>query len=132
MRKKPGSGRCVLLSALWLLFVGCGLDADLPSRSGSAGPINTAVTVSGAGTRNDADAGVGSGNGARITDIREENGAGRAAADPSGGTDRGGAFNVGAGTIGGATSHAGGAAGAGGRSEQSPKHPNDDAGAANG
>src|SRR6478609_5350776 len=132
MRKNLCSSRCVLLSTFLVLIVGCGLDADLPpSRGGNAAPVNTAVTVSGAGTSNDADA--GSSEGARITDIRDENGAGRAANDPSGGTDRGGAFNAGAGNTGGATSPTSGAAGAGGHVGQSPsKHPSDDAGAANG
>jgi len=133
MRKRQGSNRLVVFGALGMWFVGCGFDTDLPNHNGSAAPINTAVTVSGAGTRGDADADAGSGEGARITDIRDENGAGRAANDPSGGTDRGGVFNAGAGNTGGATSPTSGAVGAGGHiGQSSSKPPSNDAGAANG
>jgi hypothetical protein len=93
-------------------MAGCGLDPDLPSRNGGVTPANTAVTVSGAGTRGDADAGVGFGEGARITDIRAP-GNDRGANDVGGGgIHSGGAANESAEPSGGRRS---GAAGAGGK-----------------
>lgn len=132
MRKSQGSIRLMVFGALGVCFVACGFDADLPNRNGNAAPVNTAVTLSGAGTRDDADA--DSGEGARITDIREQNGPGRAADDPSGGTDRGSASDAGAGNTGGAAAISSGAAGAGGKVSQSPsKRPSGGAeGTANG
>lgn len=117
MRKISRSGRYVVWSTLGLWLVGCGLEADLPSRNSGPAPMNSAVTLSGAGARDDADAGYGASS--RITDIRTDDGSARAADAQSGGTDRGGAFNQGAGNAGGAASLVSGAAGAGGKVSQS-------------
>ena len=68
MRKKLASGRSLVLGALWVGLIGCGLESELPSRTGGAAPVNSGVTLSGAGVRDDADAGV-VGDRSRITDI---------------------------------------------------------------
>jgi len=113
MRKRLGSRRIIVLSAIAVWIAGCGLDADLPNRGGDAAPLSTAVMVSGAGRRDDPDA--GSGASSRITDIRDDSGKNSRAADgQSGGTDSGGAFGEGVET-GGAALNSSGAAGAGGR-----------------
>lgn len=117
MRKNLASGRYLLLSALGGWLVACGLDTDLPNRTGSPAPANTGVTLSGAGARDDA-AVAGYGASSRITDIHAgsaENGNGHASDDLAGGTDSGGAFDEGQAYIGGAASVRSGAAGAGGQ-----------------
>jgi hypothetical protein len=116
MRKKLRSGRYVVLSTLGVWIIGCSLEADLPSRNGGPAPASTAVTVSGAGARDDADAAVGAGS--RITDIHMQNGDSHASDDPEG-TDHGGAFDEGAGGTGGAASKTAGAAGVGGKASRS-------------
>jgi hypothetical protein len=120
MRRKLSLGSCLAWLAPGVWVAGCSLEADLPSRTGSAAPANTAVTVSGAGARDDADAAVGYGEGARITDIHSDPGNARAANDRGGGgTDSGGISNESADHTGGATSPRSGAAGAGGKGASS-------------
>jgi len=100
------------IAGAWI--AGCGLDADLPSRSSGATPANSAVTVTGAGARDDPDAAVGHQEGTRITDIRAPSND-RASDDlGGGGIDSGGASNGGAGHTGGSPSTRS-AAGAGGK-----------------
>ena len=112
MSKRLG-GRRALLGALFIGVAACNLDPGLPGRNGNAAPVNSAVTLSGAGAPDNSDA-VGSGEGSRITDIKLDHGqegSPRASADCTlGGADSGGAFDE-------STDHTGGTAatGAGGR-----------------
>jgi hypothetical protein len=118
MKKRQGFRRHALTVLLGgSLVLACSFDPDLPERSSNAAPASSGVTLSGAGTRSDADAGVGYGDGARISDGNGKNGKnGAAAGGGFGGTDSGGAFVEGMKDIGGAASSASGAAGAGGAS----------------
>jgi len=120
MRRKLSLSRYLAWSAAGVWSAGCGLEADLPSRSGGAAPVNTAVTVSGAGAGDAADAGVGYGESARITDLR--------APEPAGGTTSTRSSAAGAGgkvDSGGSTNSNGesGDAGSGGTSNEITELP---------
>jgi len=135
MRKKLASGRSLVLGALWVGLIGCGLESELPSRTGGAAPVNSGVTLSGAGVRDDADAGV-VGDRSRITDIESSPKSGSGTHPGSGGmlsgVDSGGAFDESVEESAGGAMGAppkGGGAGAGGNAD--PDDPSTAAGAAN-
>jgi hypothetical protein len=97
-----------------------GSDVSVPNAS-SAAPVNSAATLSGAGTfGTDSDAATGSGDDSVIADFGGDSGDSdeASARGESGGTDSGGALGS-AGGIGGAASSRGGAAGAGGSASSS-------------
>lgn len=116
----------VVAWGVWL--TACGLDSRPPGPSASAKPVNSAATLSGAGTFGaDSGTSIGLGEGSMSTGFVQggneagENGEnGEASAGGvSGGTDSGAASAASDGGIGGATwSDSGGAADAGGNSEQ--------------
>ena len=118
MSKTLVSGRYLVSSALWVWFVGCGLDPTPPNRNGGTAPVSSGVTLSGgAGPRNDADASA-PGENARITDIESSTPSdSRAASEamPAGG--RAGAFAGTAEIIGGASSHGAGSGEEGGSAD---------------
>jgi hypothetical protein len=113
MRQMQAFRRYALVCAPWLWFVGCGLDSAPPNRTGSAAPVSSGVTLSGAGLLNDADAAV-YGDSSRITDIANNTSSGGPAA--AGGafasSGSGAVFDESAGTRGSAASNGMGAAGA--------------------
>ncbi|HKO51126.1 MAG TPA: hypothetical protein VJV79_25630 [Polyangiaceae bacterium] len=117
MSKESAFHRHLFLVALGVGLAACSLDSGLPNRNGNAAPLGSAVTLSGVGAQDD-DAGVGSRDTTRISDITGSSAGSagnRASADGmTGGTDSGGGFGEGAEQIGGAASIRGGAAGAGG------------------
>src|SRR6478752_5827929 len=117
MTSRQGYRRRVSSAVLGLWLAGCSLDSDLPVRNGGPAPVTSGVTLSGAGAATDVDAAVGYGESSRISDISDQNGSNRPAADGmSGSSDRAGAVDESAGDLGGATSvGGGGSAGAGGR-----------------
>ena len=115
MSKRQAVGGHVLLGTLWLGLAGCSLDSDLPVRTGSAAPVNSAVILSGT-SAGDVDASVSPGESARITDINGKSGSGSSRASANGmseGIDSGGAFQERSLGVAGAVFNAGGAAGVG-------------------
>ncbi len=106
-----------MFGAFWLWLAACSLDPDPPRRNGSAAPISSGVTLSGAGTAQELDASVGYGEGSRISDINGKSGDSAAADGRSRAIDSGGAFVESVGDIGGAASAESSSAGAGGSVE---------------
>ena len=116
----------VLLVLFGSCLAACSLDSHPPGPTATAVPVNSAATLSGAGTFGaDSGAAIGLGEGSMSTGFGEgtseagetgENG-GTSTGDTSGGTDSGPASSASGGGIGGATSNSrGGAADAGGNS----------------
>ena len=115
------SRRLVFSAPLAAGLAACTLDAEVPDRNGSIAPVNTSVTVNGAGAPGDADAGIGSGSASRISNIDNGQTSRRASAGGrSGVAGTGGAFAVSSATNGGSTWSDAGAAGAADAEPQDP------------